>query len=100
MKTFEQTTVNVQRVYLTGINDYKIYKMAESIAESISRKVLKGFIIDIEKLANSYTVAAIVRAAVREEFKPIKYGRCLTKQERKDACLLFADYIADLAASK
>lgn len=100
MKTFEETTVNVQRVYLTGINDYKIYKMAESIADSIARKVRKCFIIDIEKLANSCTVAAIVRAAVREEFNTIKYGRVLTKQERKDACWLFANYIADLASSK
>lgn len=85
---------------MAGINDYKIYKIAESIADRIARKVRKGFIIDMEKLANSQTVAAIVRASVRVEFNTCKYGRVLTNQERKDACFLFADYIADLAVSK
>lgn len=78
------------RLYVYNIED--CYTMIENLSQSLAKKAKKGIELDMDKLANSSIVGAIIRVAKKEmarlgeRIKP-------TKEDVKEMRIDIAQYI-------
>lgn len=90
-----KTTNETYKVRIYVSNVLELYKMLESVANCLRKKINKGIEIDAQKLVNSSVIANIVREA--NKYLQKYDDETLSTQARKESKEIISNIIIEMA---
>ncbi len=88
-------TLNADRMVIYINNTYDIYRLIEWLYSSLAKKMKKGLVPDVNRLANCSTMKTILRKAAKLVLE--NDGARVTAQERKEVALAHTASIIESA---